>query len=73
MKILQVAAMEGFKKTKKDWMKLSLSQNLMVFWNFTLLNANVPFFFFCRFFKNLTLCRYDQTQGSGAVFSLLYG
>ncbi len=34
-----------------------------------LLNANV---LFCRFRVNLTLCN-DQTQGSGAMFFLLYG
>ncbi len=32
------------------------------------LSANL---LFCRFFMNLTV--YDETQGSGAVFVLLYG
>jgi hypothetical protein len=30
------------------------------------------YFFVCRFQKNLTLCM-TQTEGSGAVFLLLYG
>ncbi len=48
----------------KDRMKLSLPQKLMVFLMLLILR-------FCWFILNLTLF-YDQTQGSDAVFSILY-
>jgi len=66
VKIYVAAVMRSAKK--KDSVKLSLPQKLMVFSESQgPLNANV---LFCRLFLNLTLLN-DQTQGSGVVFSLL--
>jgi hypothetical protein len=64
-------------KKGKDRMKLSLSTKIDGFLSFRVfsqhpLNANV---LFCRFFLFLISLHpvYDQTQGSGAVFTSLYG
>jgi len=72
MKLSLPQKIDGFMQQKwrrsgemKDSMKLSLPQKLMVFLMLLILR-------FCWFILNLTLF-YDQTQGSDAVFSILYG
>jgi hypothetical protein len=71
VKIYVVAALEVLKKNERK-MKLNLPQKSIVFWVSTpppSSNANV---LFGRVFFD-THPLYDQTQGSGAVISFLYG
>jgi hypothetical protein len=66
-----VAAVEALRKKERED-ETQFTTKIGGFLSFTSPpppNANV---LFCRFFKNLTLV-YNQTQGSSAVFVLLYG
>jgi hypothetical protein len=65
---IYVAAVEALmKKEKQD--ETQFTTKIDGFLSFTPpLNANV---LFCRFFL-ISPCVYDETQGSGAVFVLLY-
>jgi hypothetical protein len=69
---IYVAAVEAIgSRKRKDRMKLSLPSKLMIFSvSPPTLNANV--LFFAGFLKT-SPWKYDQTQGSGEVFVLLYG
>jgi hypothetical protein len=63
--VVQVGAVEVL---RKDRMKFSLPPKFMVFWVFS--PWMLMYFFACFFESHLV---YDQTQGFGAVFFLLYG
>ncbi len=66
---IYVAAVEALRKRERQDETQFITTKIDGFLSFIPpLSANV---LFCRFFMNLTV--YDETQGSGAVFVLLYG